>query len=68
MNEKYDTIRFVTAVFAIAVVSSFFLLSLIHNVKLSSDNYYMTMNHCIEVGGTWIPGPQNTASCILNNR
>jgi hypothetical protein len=68
MHEKYATIQFVSGAFAIAVVSALFLLGLMYNIKLFNDQYYVTMNHCIEVGGTWIPGPQNTASCILNNR
>lgn len=68
MHEKYDTIRFVSGAFVVAVVSAFFLIGLMYNVRWSNDQYYATMNHCIEVGGSWIPGPQGTASCILNNR
>lgn len=68
MSDKHDTIKFVSGVFAIAVVSVLFLIGLMYNVKWSNEQYYATMNHCIEVGGSWAPGPQGTSSCIMNNR
>jgi hypothetical protein len=68
MSDKHDTIKFVFGAFVAGIVSAAFLLSMLYTIRLSNDQYYVTMNHCIEVGGTWVPGPQNTASCILNNR
>jgi len=65
--ETSDTIKYVATFLITAVAIVFLVMIISQNVRITSDHYFSTMNHCISIGGTWVPSKDSTAACIINN-
>jgi len=65
--ETNKTIAFVASFLIVAVAIVMVILVISHNVREHTNHYYISMNHCIDVGGTWVPS-KVSAACIINNR
>ena len=66
--ETSSTITYVASFLITAVAIVVLGVAICRNVMVISDHYFSTMNHCIDVGGSWVPARDSTAACIINNR